>query len=160
MAFLVYVNSVIKFCRRLGKTPMETLEILIKVYGEFTIERSKVYDWNRRFKEGRESIEHNECVRQPSSRKTLRWCLNVFRNIVAKHLNKSLRLYTSRRRRLRESIHRSFAKREKGGNRLVSGPKFMVDALKLPNQAPRGSGESLQKSVAWRCPDGTQHLFC
>ncbi|GFV70484.1 hypothetical protein TNCV_2868301 [Trichonephila clavipes] len=36
----------------------------------------------------------------------------------------------------------------------------MVTALKLPNQAPRGSGESLQKCVAWRCPDGTQHLFC
>ncbi|GFU07245.1 hypothetical protein TNCV_3675911 [Trichonephila clavipes] len=33
----------------------------------------------------------------------------------------------------------------------------MVDALKLPNQAPRGSGESLQ---AWRCPNGIQKLFC
>ncbi|GFV84280.1 DUF4817 domain-containing protein [Trichonephila clavipes] len=36
----------------------------------------------------------------------------------------------------------------------------MLDALKLPNQAPRGSGESLQKCVAWRCPDETQLLFC
>ncbi|GFY27361.1 hypothetical protein TNCV_2069811 [Trichonephila clavipes] len=36
----------------------------------------------------------------------------------------------------------------------------MVDALKLPNQAPRGSDESLPKCVAWRCPDGTPHLFC
>ncbi|GFS65719.1 hypothetical protein TNCV_3853651 [Trichonephila clavipes] len=36
----------------------------------------------------------------------------------------------------------------------------MVDALKLPNQASRGSGESLQKFVVWRCPDGTQHLLC
>ncbi|GFT82546.1 hypothetical protein TNCV_1633501 [Trichonephila clavipes] len=36
----------------------------------------------------------------------------------------------------------------------------MVDALKLPNQAPRVSGESLQTCVAWRCPDGTQYLFC
>ncbi|GFU60265.1 hypothetical protein TNCV_4249621 [Trichonephila clavipes] len=35
-----------------------------------------------------------------------------------------------------------------------------MDPLKLPNQAPRVSGESLQKSVAWRCPDGTQYLFC
>ncbi|GFS57778.1 hypothetical protein TNCV_2908891 [Trichonephila clavipes] len=33
-------------------------------------------------------------------------------------------------------------------------------ALKLPNQAPRGSGKSLQKCVAWRCLDGTQRLFC
>ncbi|GFX17145.1 hypothetical protein TNCV_4266711 [Trichonephila clavipes] len=43
----------------------------------------------------------------------------------------------------------SFAMRENGGNRrLVPGPDYMVDTLKLPNQAPRGSGESLQKCVA------------
>ncbi|GFY18555.1 hypothetical protein TNCV_2397801 [Trichonephila clavipes] len=50
--------------------------------------------------------------------------------------------------------------REKGGNHLVPGPDYMVDVLKLPNQASRVSGESLQTCVAWRCPDGTQHLFC
>ncbi|GFX81789.1 hypothetical protein TNCV_2569901 [Trichonephila clavipes] len=50
--------------------------------------------------------------------------------------------------------------REKGGNRLMPGPDYMVDALKLPNQAPGVSGESLQKCVARLCPDGTQHLFC
>ncbi|GFU51867.1 hypothetical protein TNCV_3733751 [Trichonephila clavipes] len=50
--------------------------------------------------------------------------------------------------------------REKGSNCLVPGPDYMVDALKLLNQAPRVSGESLQTCVAWRCPDGTQHLFC
>ncbi|GFX22226.1 hypothetical protein TNCV_2950721 [Trichonephila clavipes] len=38
--------------------------------------------------------------------------------------------------------------REKGGNRLVQGTDYMVDALKLPNQAPRVSGESLQTCVA------------
>ncbi|GFW66492.1 hypothetical protein TNCV_3310111 [Trichonephila clavipes] len=48
--------------------------------------------------------------------------------------------------------------REKGGDRLVPGQDYMVEALKLPNQAPRGSGESLQK--VWRCPDGIQYLFC
>ncbi|GFT21138.1 hypothetical protein TNCV_2582191 [Trichonephila clavipes] len=50
--------------------------------------------------------------------------------------------------------------REKGGNNLVPGPDCMVDALKLLNQAPRVSGDSLQTSVVWRCPVGTQHLFC
>ncbi|GFT37696.1 hypothetical protein TNCV_3310261, partial [Trichonephila clavipes] len=54
----------------------------------------------------------------------------------------------------------SFAIREKGGNHLVPCPDYMVDALKLPNQAPRSSSESLQKCAAWRCPDGTQHIFC
>ncbi|GFV94836.1 hypothetical protein TNCV_1028341 [Trichonephila clavipes] len=50
--------------------------------------------------------------------------------------------------------------REKGGNSLVLRPDYMVDALKFPNQAPRFSGDSIQTCVAWRCPDGTQHLFC
>ncbi|GFW43131.1 hypothetical protein TNCV_1475261 [Trichonephila clavipes] len=50
--------------------------------------------------------------------------------------------------------------REKGDNRLVPGPDYMVDAIKLPNQVPRVSCESLQTCVAWRCPDGKQHLFC
>ncbi|GFU85689.1 hypothetical protein TNCV_5126981 [Trichonephila clavipes] len=36
----------------------------------------------------------------------LRWCLNVFEKIVDKHLKNLLRLQTSRRRHLRESIRR------------------------------------------------------
>ncbi|GFW20096.1 hypothetical protein TNCV_2320371 [Trichonephila clavipes] len=34
--------------------------------------------------------------------------------------------------------------REKGGNRLVPSPNYMVDAIKLSNQPPRVSGESLR----------------
>ncbi|GFX50531.1 hypothetical protein TNCV_614601 [Trichonephila clavipes] len=59
-----------------------------------------------------------------------------------------------------QASRRSFAMRETGGNRLVPGSYYMVDALKLPNHAFRGSDESLQKCVAWCCPNGTQHLFC
>ncbi|GFT10374.1 hypothetical protein TNCV_3736001 [Trichonephila clavipes] len=54
----------------------------------------------------------------------------------------------------------NFAMREKGSNRLVPGPDYMEDALKLSNQTHRVSGESLQTCVTWRCPDETQHLFC
>ncbi|GFS89492.1 hypothetical protein TNCV_1809961 [Trichonephila clavipes] len=50
--------------------------------------------------------------------------------------------------------------REKDGKHLVPGPDYMVDALKLPNQAPRVSRESLQTCLVWRFPDGTQHFFC
>ncbi|GFX21271.1 hypothetical protein TNCV_2252191 [Trichonephila clavipes] len=49
---------------------------------------------------------------------------------------------------------------ENGGNRLVPGLDYMVDALKLPHQALKVSGKSLQMCVAWRCPDETQHIFC
>ncbi|GFV14525.1 hypothetical protein TNCV_721131 [Trichonephila clavipes] len=54
----------------------------------------------------------------------------------------------------------SFAIQEKGGNHLVPGSDYTVDALKLPNQASRVSGKSLQTRVVWRCSDRTQHLFC
>ncbi|GFX72583.1 hypothetical protein TNCV_4061791 [Trichonephila clavipes] len=54
----------------------------------------------------------------------------------------------------------SFAMPEKEDNRLVPGPDYIVDALKLPNQAPRVSEESLQTCVACRCPGGPQHFFC
>ncbi|GFX98149.1 hypothetical protein TNCV_4907931 [Trichonephila clavipes] len=46
---------------------------------------------------------------------------------------------------LSPTILGSFAMREKGDNCLVPGPDYMLDALKLPNQAPRGFGESLQR---------------
>ncbi|GFV87140.1 hypothetical protein TNCV_5113581 [Trichonephila clavipes] len=42
-------------------------------------------------------------LRLHASRKMLRWCLNVLEKIVSNDLHKSLRLRTSRKRRLRES---------------------------------------------------------
>ncbi|GFT79375.1 hypothetical protein TNCV_603981 [Trichonephila clavipes] len=62
-------------------------------------------------------------------------------------------------RRSSAPLHGSFSMRGKGGNRLVPGPDYMVDVLKLPNQALKVSGESLQTCVTWRCPDGSQRLF-
>ncbi|GFX93638.1 hypothetical protein TNCV_1588151 [Trichonephila clavipes] len=41
-------------------------------------------------------------------------------------------------------IQGSFAMREKCGNRLVPGPDYMVEALKLPNQSRRVSAVSGQ----------------
>ncbi|GFX08552.1 hypothetical protein TNCV_4170511 [Trichonephila clavipes] len=58
------------------------------------------------------------------------------------------------------SVIWKFCNASKGGNHLVPGLDYMVDALKFPNQGPRVSKESLKKCVAWRCPTGTQHLFC
>ncbi|GFW69337.1 hypothetical protein TNCV_486861 [Trichonephila clavipes] len=55
---------------------------------------------------------------------------------------------------------KKFCNARKRGNRLVPGLGYMVDALKLPNQAPRVSGEPLQTCVDRRYPDETQHLFC
>ncbi|GFV70517.1 hypothetical protein TNCV_3480131 [Trichonephila clavipes] len=53
------------------------------------------------------------------------------------------------------SYHSGSFAMQKGSNHLLPVPDYMVDALKLFNQAPRASGESLQKCVAWSYDDET-----
>jgi len=43
----------IKFCFKIGKTATETYQLLQQAYGEDAMGRTQVFDWFRRFKEGR-----------------------------------------------------------------------------------------------------------
>ena len=43
----------IKFCFKIGKTATETYQLLQQAYGEDAGGRTQVFDWFRRFKEGR-----------------------------------------------------------------------------------------------------------
>ncbi|GFW72078.1 hypothetical protein TNCV_4789661 [Trichonephila clavipes] len=101
-----------------SKTTMETLETLSKVYGEYTMARSKssFQDSNSiqrlvpRFTKGIGVLKRAENLlntrnaldelRLHGTRKKLRWGLNVFKKIVAKHLNEPLKHHTSRRLRV------------------------------------------------------------
>ena len=47
----------IKFCFKIGKPAMETYQLLQQAYGEDAMGRTQVFDWFRRFKEGRTSVE-------------------------------------------------------------------------------------------------------
>jgi len=47
----------IKFCFKIGKTAKETYQLLQQAYGEDAMGRTQVFDWFRRFKEGRTSVE-------------------------------------------------------------------------------------------------------
>ena len=47
----------IKFCFKIGKTATETYQLLQQPYGEDAMGRTQVFDWFRRFKEGRKSVE-------------------------------------------------------------------------------------------------------
>ena len=44
----------LKFLVRLRKTPTEALKLLQEVYGDDTISRTRLFEWHRRFKEGRQ----------------------------------------------------------------------------------------------------------
>ena len=50
----------IKFCFKLGKTATETYGMLQTAYGPSCMNRSSVFQWHKRFKEGRESLRDDE----------------------------------------------------------------------------------------------------
>jgi len=47
----------IKFCFKIGKPATETYQLLQQAYGEDVMGRTQVFDWFRRFKECRTSVE-------------------------------------------------------------------------------------------------------
>ena len=51
---------VIKFCFKLGKYATETYGILHTAFGASCMNRASVFEWHKRFKEGRGSVRDNE----------------------------------------------------------------------------------------------------
>ena len=60
----------LKFLVRLGKTPSDALGMLQEVYGDGTMSRSRVFEWHKRFKEGREDVEDDSRSGRPSTSRT------------------------------------------------------------------------------------------
>ena len=50
----------IKFCLKLGKNTTETYGILQTAFGASCMNRASVFEWHKRFKEGRESVREDE----------------------------------------------------------------------------------------------------
>jgi len=57
----------IKFCFKIGKTATETYKLLQQAYGEDAMGRTQMFDWFRRFKEGRTSVESDHRSGRPST---------------------------------------------------------------------------------------------
>ncbi|GBM63584.1 Putative uncharacterized protein FLJ37770 [Araneus ventricosus] len=47
----------IKFCFNLGQTAMETHEMLVKVYGVEAVSKKCVFEWFKRFRDGKEDVK-------------------------------------------------------------------------------------------------------
>lgn len=60
----------IKFCVKLGKSASETAALLQEAYGEHSMKKSSVFEWHRRFKEGREDVRDDARSGQPKSKRT------------------------------------------------------------------------------------------
>ena len=50
----------IKFCFKLGKNARETYGILQTAFGASCMNRASVFEWHKRYKEGRESVRDDE----------------------------------------------------------------------------------------------------
>ena len=54
----------IKFCFKLGKNATETYGMLQTAFGASCMNRASIFEWHKRFKEGRESVRDDErCAR-------------------------------------------------------------------------------------------------
>ena len=60
----------IKFCFKLGQTATETCEKFVQMYGREAVSRKCVYEWFKRFREGKETTEDEPCSVRPSTRGT------------------------------------------------------------------------------------------
>jgi len=49
----------IKFCVKLGRNGAETFEMLRTAFGEQCLSRARIFEWYKRFKEGRDSVDDN-----------------------------------------------------------------------------------------------------
>ncbi|GBL72054.1 Putative uncharacterized protein FLJ37770 [Araneus ventricosus] len=60
----------IKFCFKSGKTATETHEILVKVYGVDAVSKKYVFEWFKRFRDGKEDVEDEPRSGRPPISKT------------------------------------------------------------------------------------------
>ena len=60
----------LKFLVKLGKTATESLNLLQQVYGDDAMSRTRVFEWHKRFANGREDVEDDPKSGRPSSTRT------------------------------------------------------------------------------------------
>jgi hypothetical protein len=61
----------IKFCVKLGKSAAATLKILREAFGEYSLNRTAVFEWHSRFKAGPMSVENYKRSGRPNTSKTI-----------------------------------------------------------------------------------------
>jgi hypothetical protein len=50
---------------KIGKSASETSALLTVAYGEYTMKKLSVFEWHRRFEEGRENVQNDPRSGQP-----------------------------------------------------------------------------------------------
>ena len=60
----------LKFLIRLGKTPTETFNLLQEVYRDATMSRTRIFEWHKRLREGREDVKDDPRSGRPTTSRT------------------------------------------------------------------------------------------
>ena len=77
------IRANVKFLTRLNWKPVKIIETLQQVYGDSAPCRAVVYDWVKRFKEGREQLEDDSREGRPSTPKNQE-NIRLVQNLVEK----------------------------------------------------------------------------
>jgi hypothetical protein len=77
----------IKFCFRAVLSATETLVLVQKVYGNEALNRSNVFTWHSRFRDGRELLEDDERGGRPKSTGLLKNDRRIASTMIAESLN-------------------------------------------------------------------------
>ncbi|GBM85936.1 hypothetical protein AVEN_97556-1 [Araneus ventricosus] len=106
----------IKFCFKLGKTATETHELLVKVHGVEAVSKKCVFEWFKRFRDGKEDVEDEpRSGRPPTS--TTPDSIERVRRLLADDRRLSLRMIAEELEISLDSvsniIHEHFQKRKK-----------------------------------------------
>lgn len=119
------------FCYLNGNSAAETYRILKNTYGDKCLSKTQVFEWHRRFKQGREVVDDNERSGRPAEVITKQNVEKV-RDFVKKTKKSSLRLMELELGISKTTIHRILT--EKLGIRIVNSkfvPHQVTDRHKL-----------------------------
>jgi len=60
----------IKFCCKVNFSATKTVELIQKAYGDAVLSRTTIFEWHKRFREGRESVKDDESSGRPTTSRT------------------------------------------------------------------------------------------
>ena len=60
----------IKFCYKVDFSATKTTELIQKAYGDAALSLTTIFEWHKRFREGRESVKDDKCGGRPTTSRT------------------------------------------------------------------------------------------
>nr|CAH7719676.1 unnamed protein product [Callosobruchus chinensis] len=95
----------LKFLVKLGKSPSECFQLLKEVLGDNCMSRTRVFEWHKRFSEGREEVEDDERTGRPVTSR-IEENIKKVNEIVRKDRRLSLRMISDLSKIDRETVRK------------------------------------------------------